>query len=369
MIKVLEFIGDPLIYGGQEEFVYNMLSNFKNKDITCTICTPFYCENEKLFSIAKQRNEQLLELNYNVYGELRKLRVVKALKKVLSQNKYDVVHIHAGSMIVLYNCAKAAKKAGVKKVIVHSHMAGNLSFVTKVLKKHTDKHFDKYVDKYFACSRSAGECKFPKNILDTDKFLIINNGIDTNKFKFEEKTRQSYRKEFGIKDELVLLNVGRYTEQKNHQFIVTLIEKLKDHMSNFKVILVGDGKLKGQTVEAIKSKNIEKYFMFLEKRSDVQNIMMASDIFVFPSIFEGLGIVAIEAQATGLSVIASEFIPKEANICDLYHTASLSQPDKWIDLIKAIKAPENRAEYAKIASESGYDAKQSAAKLESIYID
>ena len=369
MIRVLEFIGDPLVYGGQEEFVLNMLSRFQNKNIQYTVCTPFYCENEKLMNIVKQRDEKLIALNYNVNGELRKIRVVKALKKVLKDNPFDVVHIHAGSMIVLYNCAKLAKKMGIKKVIVHSHMAGNLSFITRFLKKHTDRYFDKYVDKYLACSKFAGECKFPKNILNTNKFLVINNGINTNKFKFDESIRQQYRKNLGIENDLVLLNVGRFTEQKNQQFIVQLVNNLKNHIHNFKVVLVGDGKLKNQIVENIYNLGLDKYFIFLEKRDDVQNIMMASDLFVFPSIFEGLGIVAVEAQSTGLPVIASEYIPKEANFSDIYHSVKLEDVQKWIELIKTIKTPTDRCQYANLTNKAGFSANQSAVILENLYLD
>lgn len=368
MIRVLEFIGDPLVYGGQEEFVLNMLNNFNNGNIQYTVCTPFYCENEKLIKIVNRRNEKLLTLNFNVKGELRKLRVAIALKRVLKENTFDVVHIHAGSTIVLYKCAKIAKKLGVKKVIVHSHMAGNLSFVAKTLKKYTDKHFDKYVDKYLACSRLAGECKFPIKVLNTDKFFVVNNGIDTEKFSFNENIRDQYRKEFKIENDLVLLNVGRFTEQKNQHFIVRFADWLKNSVPNFKIILVGDGKLKEQIIQNIKNLSLEEKFILLDKRNDVQNIMMASDIFVFPSTFEGLGIVTIEAQATGLPVIASEFIPEEAKITDLYHSVSLKNEDKWVELVKKIQAPADRVKYAEIIKKSGYSAKESALLLESLYI-
>ena len=365
-LNVLEAAGEAFSYGGQEAFLINMYKNFGNNHYT--FFTPFYCDNKDLIKLTEEKKDSIISYNYNFNSVLRKKYIKKATKDVLKRHQYDVMHIHSGSVYSLYIMAKLAKKYGVKKVIVHSHATGKLNFKYKLIKFFSDKHICKYADEFLACSDSAAEWKFPKVIIKNKAYQVIKNGIDTRKFIFNSETRNEYRKNFGLTDELVLCNVGRFAYQKNHEFMVEITKVLSEKQINYKFILVGDGELKEKIIKKIADLQLSDKFIFLEKRSDIAQIMMASDVFVFPSISEGLGIVAIEAQATGLPVICSTCIPNETKLTDIINYVDLSNFDKWVQVIlnyqnKGI----DRTKYAEQVKSAGYDAKTSANVLEEIY--
>lgn len=367
-LKVLEFFGEPLAYGGQEAFMYNMYKNFDASNIEYTLCTPFYLTNKNLIDIAENRNEKIIHYDYKFNSKLRKLFIKKSIKKALKQNNYDVVHIHSGSVWVLLVTSRIAKRNNVKKVIVHAHSLSGMGIKNKFIKYISDKFIKKYVDKFLACSVPAASSKFPKSIIDRNEFEVIKNGIDVENFKFNNEKRVDYRQKLNINDEVVLLHVGRFDQYKNQDFLVDIATKLKEISFKFKFILVGEGELKNKIIQRVSKEKLNNYFTFLEKRSDIAEIMMASDIFLFPSIIEGLGIVAIESQCSGLHTICSDNIPSETNITDRITYLCLDKQDAWIDKIVGLgKNDTSRELYYKEIEKMGYAAKYSADILERIY--
>ena len=368
-IKAASFFAEPLAYGGQEAFMLNMYNNFKNEMIDYTLVTPFSASNEGLFNICKAKNGRIVAYNYKFNSIFRKYYIKKAIKKFLKMNKLDVIHIQSGSIYALLTIAKIAKKNNVKKVIVHSHCAGiNKNFKYKLIKRKSDKNINKYADIYLACSKLAAEWKFPDFIISNEKYRIVNNGIELEKFKFDSNIRNQYRKELGIDNKFVILNVGRFSLQKNHEFILKLNYELKNQGFDFKCILVGSGELKNNIINKIKELKMENYYIILENRSDVANIMMASDCFILPSLYEGLAVTSIESQASGLHTICSTNITRETDISDLIEFISLDDLNSWINKIKEIKEISyNRDNYYKIIKEAGYSASDSASYLEDIY--
>lgn len=369
-VRVLEFFGEPLSYGGQEAFIINMYKNFENKNVRYTFCTPFESENKTLIQMADDRHDKIVAYNYKFHSKLRKASIKKAAKHILSHEKFDVIHIHTGSVFTIIEVARLAKKYGVKRVIAHSHCTGNNNFKYRLIKRYSDKRIGKYVDEYFACSEIAAAWKFPKKIIEEKKFEVIKNGIDIGKFTFRDEIRKKYRKDFDIdKDELVICNVGRLEPQKNQSFLVELAQNLTTNKIKYKCILVGSGSLKKEIVNKTKECNVFNNFIFLENRNDVAEIMMASDVFVLSSIFEGLGIVAIESQASGLPTLCSEHIPAETKLTDIISYHELANMDEWIDTIyKTQKREIDREVYAVLVAEAGYDAKESAKLLEDKYL-
>ena len=368
-VNVLEFFGEPLLYGGQEAFIINMYKNFENKNIHYTFCTPFESENKTLIQMADKRGDKIVSYGYKFDSKLRKASIKKAAKHILSQEKFDVIHIHTGSVFTLIEVSKLAKKYGVKKVIAHSHATGYNTFKYRLIKKYSDKRILKYVNEYFACSDLAAAWKFPKNIIDEKKYYVIKNGIETEGYKFDKKVRDKYRKELGLNDSYVLCGVGRFSEPKNQIFTVELVEKLLSDGQDVKCVFVGAGETKNQIIAEVKNRKLEENFVFLENRTDVAEILMASDVFVFPSKFEGLGIVAIESQASGLPTLCSEYIPAETKITDIISYHELSNMNDWIDAIDKLKKKEiNREVYAGKVAEAGYDASESALYLEDKYL-
>lgn len=365
IINVCEFFGEPIAYGGQEMFMLNMLNSFVDQNIKYSIVTPFDMVNGS-FNTFKEI--KLVSYKYKFDSIFRKLYIVKAFKKFIKSNKVDVLHIQSGSTFVLFKVASIAKKNGVKKVIIHSHCAGKLNLKYKLIKKYSDKKMDKYVDTYFACSYLAAKWKFPISIIENNKYYLIKNGINVKNFTFNLDIRNFYREKFGLSNSFVICHVGRFSEQKNHIFLTNVCKRLSSVCDNFKVILVGDGELKQQIINKIREDGIYDKFIFLEKRNDINNIMMASDVFVLPSLYEGLAITSIESQCTGLFTLCSDLITKETEVTDIIKFISIDNPDEWVNAILEVKKLKyDRTKYSKVVEDAGYNSKMSARFLENIY--
>ena len=306
----------------------------------------------------------------NFETKKRKRFFVQELTKFLKKSKYDIVHIHSGSIFVLAYGAKIANKYGARKIIVHSHCTGVDNMKYKIVKMASEKIFIDNATNYLACSREAAIWKFPQSIIENEKFVVIKNGIQLEKFKYLEKIRTEYRSMLDIKDnEFVIGNVGRFEIQKNHEYLLEIFEELSKKMTNSKLILVGTGTLKEKIIKQIKEKKLQNKVIILEKRDDVNKILQAMDVFVFPSFFEGLGIVAIEAQAAGLHTICSENIPPEANMTDLFHKLNISDgKEVWVnEILKYIKY--ERSDRVELLRKNGYEARESAKTIENIYLN
>ena len=370
-VKVLEFFGEPLSYGGQEAFILNMARNFKSGQAEYTFATPFGADNTALLSLIKEKNYGLIHLNYPFYTPLRKLHIKRGIKQIFKQQSFDVIHIHSGSLYTLLHAAKIAKKNNVKCVLVHSHIAGGgLSFKYKLIKAYSDKRIEKYADGFLACSVMAAQRKFPASVIEKKRYAVINNGIDSQRYVFSSAVREEYRRKLGIgEDELTLCHIGRFELQKNHGFLIETAKLLAEKGKRFRLLLIGDGPLKEEMTEKVARAGLSDAVSFLGLRDDIPALLMASDVFLFPSLFEGLGIVAIEAQGTGLPTLCSPAIPREAAFTDLVSFVDIASPALWADaVLQARKAPLPREEYAKALLGAHYDAKESAALLEKIYL-
>ena len=243
--KVLEFFCEPLNFGGQEAFILNVYKKFNSKKISYTFCTPFECKNEKLKEIIKEKKDEIIYLDLEFETKLRKINLIKGAKKILKNNKYDVIHIHSGSTFSLYTIAKLAKKSGIKKVIVHSHSTGYKTLKYEIIKKITDKKMRKYVDIFIACTEDAAKWKFPKEVVLQKKYKIAKNGVDLEAFKFDEAKRQKIRNEYNIENKDVILNVGRFSKEKNQTFLIDIFKKIKEiNEKAYLIIIGGTGPLK-----------------------------------------------------------------------------------------------------------------------------
>lgn len=367
-VNVAEFFAEPLSYGGQEAFILNMYRHFNN-DNRYTFITPFNADNKEIMSLADKRGDRVLYFNYKFHSIFRKRAVSKVIKKVVKENDFDVIHVHSGSIFSLLHAAKCAKKAGVKNVIVHSHSTGNNNLKYKVIKWISDRSINKYVDVYLACSHLAASWKFPKEIIDNKQYIVIKNGIELDKYKFNKDIREKIRKELGVKDdEYVLLNVGRLSEQKNQKYLLKIAKKIDSF--KFKVLIVGDGEFEEELKNEIANYKLEDRVTLVGRRTDIYNVFMAGDMFLFPSIFEGLGIVLVEAQASGLYSICSNTIPEDVFLTDIVKPLPIENGDVnlWVKEILENKDKKiDRERYAEEVKKTGYSAELSAKELENIY--
>lgn len=287
---------------------------------------------------------------------------IKEIYKVIKENNYEVVHSHMNSLSVFP--LMAAKIAGAKIRIAHSHSTATKDEVKKSIMKYSLRPFSKvFPTHYCTCSKKAGEWLFGKHFYKKGKVKLVKNAIDVDKFIYNKEIRNRVRKELGISDKFVIGNIGRFAYQKNHDFLIDIFNEVYRIDKDAVLLLIGDGELRDSIKEKIDRLGLSKNVMFLGIRQDVYNIIQAMDVFLFPTRYEGLGIVVIEAQANGLSTIASEAIPKEAVINELFEYCSLNEDaKKWAD--KVLKARNTiRLDRSESVIKAGYEMKSAAREL------
>ncbi len=253
------------------------------------------------------------------YAEDNQEQFVKEVTAILN-NGYDIVHLHT-SWWRGFLLEDIARKNGVPKIIIHSH---NTDVHIKENQSREDArklHFsqrqllteNKATD-FIACSEDAAEWLYGDKI-SKDKIHIIPYAIEVNEYIFNDDIRKDYRNKLGLRsDDYVIMHVGRFAYQKNHNFLLDVFKSVSEENEKVKLLLIGIGELEEQIRNKVEQYDLSNKVLFLGKREDVNCIMQAADIFAFPSRFEGFGIVLIEAQAAGLKCIVSNEIPAIAKI-------------------------------------------------------
>lgn len=354
MKKVLEVFAEPISSGGQEKYVENMYTGMKDRTFKIDVFTPFKCDNENFINTFKNNGENVYTKD-KIFGRDKSLIFKKELNKFLKTHNYDIVHIHSGSSLsLMYGCF-IAKKNNIKKVIVHSHCAGIESIKHRIIKFFTSIIIERYADYYYACSNIAGKWKYNRNILKCSKFKVLNNAIDTDKIFYDENIRKETRKDLKIEDKFVVGHIGRFTEQKNHRFLINVFEEISRQKNNAVLILIGEGTLENEIKLLVKKKNLEERVYFLGRRTDINRILNAMDVFVLPSLYEGLPIVGVEAQATGLPVITSNNVTKDMPISSLSTYLPLENYNLWAKKIIKVFNEHKRNSTTLIIKDKDYD--------------
>ena len=369
-VKVLYFV-DRLLRGGIQTFVYE---NIKHMDRSKVQIDFLLLDDGNKYEM----EDDLKELGCNIY-KLKGMWINKVTDffkygKMLDEffsknNDYKVVHLHSSSKN--YLVLKYAKKYNIKVRIAHSH---SIDFQTKNILKKLMGDFLKiplkrYATDYFACSEIAGEWLFGKKIVKTDKFKVVHNAVDLEKFKFNNEIREKIRKELNVdSDTLLIGHVGRFTQQKNHDFLIDIFNEIHKINQNTKLLLIGTGIKENDIKEKVKNLNLQNSVIFEGFKTNVAEYMFAMDIFLFPSKFEGLGLVLIEAQATGLPCYTSkDVVPTEAKVSNLLEFISLNDSaKKWADIIFSNNNCRLNA-YKSIKS-SGYDIEDTSLFLQDFYL-
>lgn len=292
------------------------------------------------------------------------LKYKKELNIFFKNNKFDIVHVHNNSFG--YYPLKYAKKHGNKIRIIHSHISSLNDSMMKVLfGKFLNKKIPFVATEFYACGIEAGKWMFGNR-----KFEVINNAIDIESYYFNKENRKLYQDKLNAKDTINIVNVGRFNTQKNHLFLLEVFAKIVKKNNNYKLFLVGDGELKAQILEKIWNLDISDYVELLGVRDDVDIILQAMDIFLFPSLFEGLPVSLVEAQATGIKCVISDGVPAESILVkENVEVISLKEnAEQWAEKIVKIDVSQ-RKDVSEIIKEKGYDIKENARKLEDKYIE
>jgi len=293
-------------------------------------------------------------------------KYLKALEKLFKDNKYRIVHSNISTLSVfpLY----AAKKAGVPFRISHSHSTSNPKEWKRNLIKNILRPFSKrYATDYFACSELAGRYLFGNKSFDQGKVKIIHNAIDIDKFKFDEVARKKLRKEFGIKDSTIVVgHVGRFVQQKNHTFLVDVFKGYHKKNPDSKLLLVGSGPLEDEIKKKVERLDLKDSVLFLGQRDDINKLYSVMDVFCLPSLYEGLPVVGVEAQAAGLPTIFSNRISKEVIVSSYAKIVSIHDTGLYIEKInKATRSIKKQRSYATVFEYM--DINNEASTLEKIY--
>jgi glycosyltransferase involved in cell wall biosynthesis len=290
------------------------------------------------------------------------IKYQKELKKIFASGQYQIVHSHCDAMSGMI--LRIAAKCGVPVRIAHSHNTATLTDnkIKLAINEYSKRLIPRYATHMFACSEAAGDWMFGNGT----KYTVINNAIDIDKFKFNQIKRDKIRKELDCNDKFVIGHVGRFDYQKNQEFIISLLPRLQAFRNNLQVVFVGEGESLERIKDLARDNNVEDICIFLGSRSDVSDLYNAFDVFVLPSRFEGLGIVAIEAQANGLSCYVSDNLPTDVKICPNLSMISLLDEEEWVRQITSCEGKRISSNYEEI-ERAGYSIEKKAIELQAFY--
>ena len=279
--------------------------------------------------------------------------------------EYRIIHGHMRSTAAIY--LKIAKKHGLI-TIAHSHSTASRGNKAVQLVKNMMHLPIRYTADYlFACSAEAGKWLFGKKAIKKDNYKIIKNAIDVEEYLFNETKRKEMRKALGIEDKFVVGHAGSFTYPKNHKFLIDVFCQVEMQNKNSVLLFAGDGELRPQIEKRISSLGIKNKVILTGVVSNVNDYMQAMDVFVFPSIWEGLPVTIVEAQASGLPCIISDKITNEVCITPYIKSVPLTKSANiWADIIISSKKVD-RSDTKHYIEKSGFDIRDSMEKLTAFY--
>ena len=361
-MKKVALVVSGLSSGGVETFILNFfkeINRVENYD-------KYIITHNEPSNDAKNKFENLGFTIFTVPSKKENIyKNITFINKIFKNNKFDIVHSHmAKSNFIIM---KLAKKNNVPIRIAHSHQSMKIDGkLKKVIYKIMQFLNRKYANIFLGCSEAALIYGFGEKVISNNYFyFVIHNAIDLERFKFNNSYREELRKRYNVSENEILIgSIGRFTYQKNQFFLLKVVDKLVKQNNNFKLLLIGEGELKDDYLKYIKDNNLEKNVILETPKNDIYKYYSAFDIFVFPSRFEGLGIVIIEAQACGLNCIISKNIPDDVKISNLVDFLEIDSIKKWYDrLIKFNKNSDRNYDLSK----SNYNIKNEYKVLINIY--
>lgn len=276
--------------------------------------------------------------------------------------EYKIVHGHMESFGVFY--LTIAKKHGVKVRIAHSHIAKIDPTIKGNIKNLLNKPLRYCATDLFACSEAAGKFLFGDKC-----FSVINNAIDVNRFVYNERVRKEMREQLDIEKNFVIGHIGRFNQQKNHTFLIDIFSKIYEKNKNAILLLIGSGDLENVIKEKVRKLQLDPVVKFLGVRKDTERLYQAMDVFVLPSLYEGLPIVGIEAQSSGLKCIFSDTVTQQTSITNNTEFIPLEASlDVWANSILRWFSGYNRVNQYDVIATAGYDVKAQAKQLEDYYL-
>lgn len=303
------------------------------------------------------------------FNPFKHFKYMSDINKILKEHPgYNIIHAH--SELNMWPL-KSAKKYNIPIRISHSHSTREIKDLKWLFMEYEKIFLKQQCTDLFACSIDAARWLYGEKAVKQNKIKYIKNGIKVDDFEFHIDIRNRIRKELNLENNFVIGHVGRFMKEKNHKFMLDILKEIKKIKSNSVLIFVGDGELEDEIKNKARKMGIANEIRFLGVRSDVKYLMQAMDIFLFPSFYEGLGIVLIEAQALELESVVSENIPDEAFITDLVHKVSLEKDASyWAKkIIDIYNNKKNRKGRQEDIVKAGYDIVNTAKFLEEFYLE
>lgn len=348
--------------GGVQQYLMNLYRNIDESKIQLDFIV---CGNECEYE------DEIRELGGEIYYITpRKENVFKNIKGYYDilrrKNTYDIVYYNLSCLY--YNIPFLMSLiSDIKIKIVHSHNSdsGDMSKLYYILHCLNRRVIDKKATYFFMCSKLAGEWLFGKKIIEEGKVRLVPNAIDTSRFKYDEEKSIDLKKKYNLQNKFVIGHIGRFDYQKNHNFIIDIFNDVVKIKPNSTLMLIGEGKLKNTIIDKVKKLGLEEKVIFLGNRDDIPDLLNIMDLFIFPSNYEGLGIVLIEAQATGLKCIVSDAVPKEACVTDNLKYLSLEKSSReWANEVVSFKREYIRTDRSEQIKLNGFEIVDMAHKFE-----
>lgn len=350
--------------GGSQSFVMNVIRNIDKEkyqiDVTIT-------RNKR-----GGFDKEMEALGCNIYNlehfhVINYRRFVNCWKTFLSEHQYDIIHGHVSSTASIY--LRIARKYGCY-TILHSHSGGYRgNWFERQVKKIFTRGAAEQADLWFACSDKAARRLYGSGFIESPKYHYIPNAIDVRNYIFNIEIRERIRGEINVgQGTFVCGHVGSFSTPKNHKFLIQVFKKVKQKKPDSKLLLVGDGYLHDNIVQLIEEYGLNADVILTGSVGNVNEYMMGMDVMIFPSLFEGLPVTVVEAQATGLPAVISDVITKDVYLTDIVTYKPLSDSaDDWSEAVLA-KSNNNRREYNEKIANTIFNMNTSVKQLENLYL-
>lgn len=362
-IRVAQIMG-KMVSGGVESVVMNYYCNMNKEKIQFD----FIIDEDSTY-IPREEIENMGGRVILVPPYQKIFSYINRLKKIFRANEYKIVHSHLNTLSVfpLY----AAKMVKVPIRIAHSHSISSKKEWKRHILKNILKPFSKLnATHYFCCSEVAGRWLFGDTLYDMNQVMLINNAIDVEKFLYNNEVCNKVRKELKLGNKLVITHVGRFVEVKNHTLLIDIFKEIHKINSQSILLLAGDGPLLENIKEKVNKLNLSDSVKFLGVRNDINEILQGTDIFLLPSLYEGLPVVGVEAQASGALCILSKNITKEIKIIETTKFIDISDSSKEIaEFVLNEYKNFKRINTKKEIINANFEIKTEANKLQDEYID
>jgi len=361
MLKVLHFVS-RMDRAGQETFIMNLFRVIDREKIQFNFLCSRRGEGDYDSEIRALGGQIFYTSEITARGPAKQIQKFRVLKKALRQHPCDVYHIHTHHAMDAFRDALAAKSSGIPIVVVHSH---NTSALYHIGAHKVFRYLLALLPiRRFACSEAAGHWMFLRN-----NFRVIHNGLNLDDLYFQPESRARVRDEMGWNGQKIIGHVGRFNEQKNHRFLINVFEKIHKMDQTTRLVLVGQGELESEIRSLVQEKGLEDAVNFLGVRSDAQILYQGMDLLLFPSLFEGLSVVLVEAQACDLPCLVSDTNSSETAITNRLTMLSLKEPPEiWAQkALKLLYASKPREDNREVLRKAGYDIRTLAVNLEKIY--